>query len=374
MEDFDDEILPPGPDLTAELYTKWRSPRFGTANPERMDNPVWDWLIRSGVTAYQANKRFNGPDPGTAGSGWCFDRFGQSVTMLPDGRELLIAGEHEDHYDADFNIYNDVVLRHPDGLIEIFGYPRSVFPPTDFHTATLAGNRIILIGSGGYQEDRRPGVTPVQILDLKTLSINAVESSGTAPGWLHDHQATLSEDGRSILVERGKLQCDHDVSLIENLDDWCLHLEGWRWERLTERKWKRWGLSRNDRRTNHLWEYEQAVWRTKILKPEGLLAQTMTELETPTLEAKLGGPPDLELFSQLFQPQLDFDEMPKLDDEYGVERIRIDGVVIRYVRDSRSIQMTVEGELPRTILETLTRDLTKKFSKLENAECVLREL
>ena len=96
-----------------------------------------------------------------AGPGRCFDRFGQSSNQLPDGRVVCIAGEHEDSYDPDFYIYNDVVIQQPDGRIDIFGYPREVFPPTDFHTATLVGNRIVLIGSLGYPDERRPGETPV---------------------------------------------------------------------------------------------------------------------------------------------------------------------------------------------------------------------
>ena len=67
---------------------------------------------------------------------WCFDRFGQSMTILPDGRRIFIAGEHEDWYDPDFFIYNDVVVISTNGDIEhIFGYPIEVFPPTDFHAA-----------------------------------------------------------------------------------------------------------------------------------------------------------------------------------------------------------------------------------------------
>src|SRR5258708_2223735 len=108
------------PALKPELFMQWRTPRFGRANPERMNNPVWEWLIRSRLSAYQAGQRFKGPSPMRAGPGWCFDRFGQSSTNLPDGRTILIAGEHEDYYDPDFYIYNDVVVLHPSGRIDIF--------------------------------------------------------------------------------------------------------------------------------------------------------------------------------------------------------------------------------------------------------------
>jgi hypothetical protein len=34
-----------------------------------------------------------------------------------------IACEHEDHYDADFYIYDDVVILDLDGTVAIYGYP-----------------------------------------------------------------------------------------------------------------------------------------------------------------------------------------------------------------------------------------------------------
>ena len=141
--------------VNRELFVKWRTPSFGSANPERMNNPV-GMLVRSKLSAYQATQRLRGPSALKAGPGWCFDRFGQSSTKLPDGRVVLIAGEHEDAYDPDFYIYNDVVVQHPDGSLDIYGYPRDEFPPTDFHSATLVSNQLVLIGNLGYPEDRRP--------------------------------------------------------------------------------------------------------------------------------------------------------------------------------------------------------------------------
>jgi hypothetical protein len=41
---------------------------------------------------------------------FCFRRFGRTETKLPNGRIVYIGGEHEDIYDPDLNIYNDVVV------------------------------------------------------------------------------------------------------------------------------------------------------------------------------------------------------------------------------------------------------------------------
>lgn len=80
---------------------------------------------------------------------------------MPDGRAVHIGGEHEDYYDPDFFIYNDVTVVGPDGSIKIRGYSRGVFPPTDFHSATLAGDAILIIGRLGYPDQRVAGRTPV---------------------------------------------------------------------------------------------------------------------------------------------------------------------------------------------------------------------
>src|SRR3954465_14529478 len=86
----------PDPAVTPELFREWRSPRFGRTNPERMNNPVWEWLVKSRIDAFNANENLNGPDSLEAGPCWCFCRYGQTTTPLADGRTVMIAGEHED--------------------------------------------------------------------------------------------------------------------------------------------------------------------------------------------------------------------------------------------------------------------------------------
>jgi hypothetical protein len=355
--------------VTRQLFVKWRSPRFGSANPERMNNPVWEWLVRSKLDAYQATQRLGGPSALKAGPGWCFERFGQSSTQLPDGRVVLIAGEHEDYYDPDFYIYNDVVVKHPDGHLDIFGYPRAVFPPTDFHSATLVSNRIVLIGNLGYPEDGRPGRTPVRVLDLKTFAITEAKTSGTPPGWIHSHRATLSEDGGSILVQGGKLDRGKDKSLLDNIDDWRLRLADWRWERLTDRRWPQWEVRRKDGRPNHLLGYQQAVMAKKMPALAQQLARLQDQFEIPSLEKELGGPPELELYPKLYQPPVVHQAVSGSDEDYRVHQIKVEGVIVRYVEGMDSIQVTVEGDLSKPILNALAADLVGKLSKLERAPC-----
>lgn len=368
-EETDGEKIPPDLSITRELFLKWRSPRVGASTPELVTNPVWDWLVRSRKSAYQANEHFKGPNAMDAGPCWCFDRFGQSLTQLSDGRIVLIAGEHEDHYDPDFYIYNDVVVKHPDGRIEIFGYPRDIFPATDFHSATLVGNQIIIIGNLGYPANRKPGTTQVLALDTTTFTIASVQTSGAAPGWIHEHSAVLSEDRDSILVRHGKLdRGGKDKSLVENIDDWRLHLADWRWERLTERHWLRWDVIRSDGQRNHLWEIQQAAWSRSVGWDKELREQM------DQLEEDLGTRPELDQVANLFHPTIPHEEMAKVEDEYNVFRNKIDGVLIRYVVNMDSIQMSIEGDLSQTQVDVVTSDLVRKMSALENTNFVLKQL
>jgi ankyrin repeat protein len=181
-----------------------RTRRFGRHNPEAMDEPFWQCMVRAGVNGYAATQWFRGPSSFDAGPVWCAQRFGQSITRLPDGRIVQIGGEHEDYYDPDFCIYNDVFVHHPDGSVRILGYREAVFPPTDFHTATLMDGAIYVIGSLGYSGQRRYGHTPVYRLDLSSFGFSQVETGGDAPGWIHGHRAVRLSD-HEIRVGGGKL-------------------------------------------------------------------------------------------------------------------------------------------------------------------------
>jgi ankyrin repeat protein len=81
-----------------------KSHRFGKTNPELMDVAFWRDMVRSGKSGWAARDYFEDNDRSTPI--WCFsERYGVSFTLLPDGRVIEIAGEHEDFYDPDFCIY-----------------------------------------------------------------------------------------------------------------------------------------------------------------------------------------------------------------------------------------------------------------------------
>ena len=185
------------PETTLQAYLEGRLRRFGRHNGEETNDPFWLAMIRSGATGYRASQLFAQAAPPEAPV-WCYQRFGRTTTELGDGRIVEVAGEHEDSYDPDFCIYNDVTVFDGQGGIRVFSYPEDVFPPTDFHTATLVGKHIYLIGSLGYYGRREVGTTPVFRLDTVSMRIEKVATSGEAPGWISRHQARLTADGRIV--------------------------------------------------------------------------------------------------------------------------------------------------------------------------------
>jgi hypothetical protein len=193
--------------------------------------PFWRDMIRTGLSGYEG-ARFFGKEDDLAHPIWAARRFGQSLTFLPDGRIIQIAGEHEDSYDPDFCIYNDVFVHHPDGGIDVCGYPEDVFPPTDFHTATLVNKRYIwIIGSLGYRDYRQPGVTPVYRLDTQSLRMERMEVAGSGPGWISSHRARLL-DQTKIEVSGGQvaiLGADGRGDLVANPKTAVLETSTVRW-------------------------------------------------------------------------------------------------------------------------------------------------
>lgn len=209
-------------DISVDQFRSGRSRRFGNANPEPIEEPFWEAMIRAGLSGYEGAQICNSSN--TTHPVWCANRFGQSLTRLPNGRVIQIGGEHEDSYDEDFCIYNDVFVHYPGGAIKIFGYPPDVFPPTDFHSATLMGQYIYIIGALGYSGTRLFHQTPMYRLNTDTFSLEQLHASGQAPGWIYGHRASqlsaheICVAGGTIAVDKGSSEehLPHDHAFVLN--------------------------------------------------------------------------------------------------------------------------------------------------------------
>jgi hypothetical protein len=348
-------------DVTSDLFIKWRSPRFGDENPTKIESKVWEWLVHSKLSGYEATEKMNGPSPLEEGPTWNFARMGQSTTALPDGRTIYIGGEHEDHYDPDFNIYNDVIVINPDDTVEFYCYSKDDFPPTDFHSATLVGNNIVIIGSLGYPEDRIRAYTQLYLLDISSFKIEKINSSGCSPGWIHKHQAILSSDNKSIAINNGEVDVGSEHSLRENIDDWSLNIFEWRWDRLSEKKWTRWEIKSRNKTYNHLWDIRRALFSLEA-NWENDYKNKMDELSR-----ELGYLPDVKLVKKIYTPDIPHKILPIVDDEYNIFRISINDVTVRFVEEMYYIQVTVEGKLPDSVIEHIKQYTLNKISILENS-------
>jgi len=182
-------------DVSPDDFREQWMRRFGVSNPQKFEGRYYQEMVRAGINASQAAELFR--ETVKAGHPvWSAQRFGQSISFMADGRLIQIGGEHEDHYDSDFCIFNDVFVHHPAGAIEIFGYPEEVFPPTDFHTATVIGGRFIwIIGCLGYYGKRRYGETPVYRLDTESYQMEKMRIKGDSPGWIYEHTAKTLSSG-----------------------------------------------------------------------------------------------------------------------------------------------------------------------------------
>lgn len=212
-------------------YLSGKRPRFGKSNPELMDIPFWNEMVRAGISAYQGKVQF-GDESDMSEPAWCFSRFGMSFTELPDGRFVQIGGEHEDFYDPDFCIYNDVTIHNRSGKFQIMGYPKDVFPPTDFHSATLVDGFIYIIGGLGYHGTRQFGRTPVFRLNCETWKIEEITSSGDNPGWIYGHKVGLVESD-VLLISGGKIciEGNGEEQHIENGDGFTFDVSQRAWTR-----------------------------------------------------------------------------------------------------------------------------------------------
>ncbi|KAK7992853.1 hypothetical protein PG988_001647 [Apiospora saccharicola] len=217
--------LEPLKNLTAQEYASGRVPRFGKSNPEIMDVPFWSAMIAAELGPWSANNIVHYGKTGDSEPTWTFaERMGQTTTELPDGRLVFIAGEHEDFYDPDFHIYNDVCVfdkkkknRSSSSSSEDGGGgkrspPRALRLPKDCVPAYRLPHRDAGGGHPRHLHHRLHGLPRPAALgrDARLPPRHARllharrEDVGEKPGWINHHNACLVEDGTAIRVWGGE--------------------------------------------------------------------------------------------------------------------------------------------------------------------------
>jgi hypothetical protein len=345
-------------EIDQQVFAQQRRPRFGNANPERMRVAFWEWMIRgdentpaeaengiaslglvmrdgkikSGYGPYRTRDLFKVPLNREDGPIWTFDRMGATRCNLTDGRILYIGGEHEDSYDPDFCVYNDLIVFGPAGQLEIYGYPQEVFPPTDFHTATLVNDRIIIIGRLGYQNARQPGHTPVYALNVSNYHIIELQTKGENPGWIFKHMAELDRDGM-INIRGGELieKNGDKQKYRRSSENYSLDVKSWTWLRTTNRNWLQFSIRQ---------ENGGLFVLDKRPEPQTLLPRTIKHAVAPC-------------------------------EEWNGARIVIDGIPVSLSVGVSCIDVVVEGNLPSEKSDRLAEEVRINAEAIVGNRCVV---
>jgi hypothetical protein len=363
-------------EITRKVFESQQQRRFGTTNPERQPLAFWEWMIRASEdsrlrdwssddqpaehTPYALRTSFGQEGDYSKGPIWNFDRMGATRTPHPDGRMICIAGEHEDHYDPDFCIYNDVVVLDLDGSVAIFGYPKDVFPPTDFHTATLIGDRAIIIGRLGYMGERHPGTTPVFALDLTSYRMEPLPSHGETPGWIFEHEAELGPDG--IVIRGGEVweQENGEEHIRRNFDDFLYDPGTGAWKRLTDRKWRQFSISNEE---NKVFMKGQPFRGCPEMEGESWRGEAP---EMPDVEETFVYIPTEALFPRHVEYE------PVFSEEYSREdRIIVAGIPVSIEVACFSVEIVIEGQMEEAMAFALVRDIKESIEAETGLSCVL---
>lgn len=208
-----------------ELYVR-------VENWPRVTAFIHEWASDNPTDVTERMKTPDGPDVLPPFSSWAdfeafwnLDRNGMSMTLLPDGRKVFIGGEHEDYYDPNFCIYNDVIVVHPNtNEVTVYAYTREVFPPTDFHMAILHGNDIWVIGSIGYMPGtNKNSNSPIQVLrlDTTTFAMELVQPAdrNDGPGWMSFTDNYELADKVRLDGDRIYIVDDHGVNWAFEVND-----------------------------------------------------------------------------------------------------------------------------------------------------------
>lgn len=82
------------------------------------------------------------------------------------------------------------------------------------------------------------------------------------------------------------------------------------------------------------------------------------------LVSRMGFAPDLELVRSLYRLDPSVVELPAREDEFGIFRVAVDGVTVRFNEDGFRVRAVVEGTLSEQRLEALQTSVLEKLARL----------
>ncbi|MFC4996057.1 hypothetical protein [Rubritalea tangerina] len=222
----------------------------GVQAAQDMTNPFWSTVCRRSLMPIK-------PMPPSMSEFFrlqamlSYERFGMSETKLEDGRTILIAGEHEDYYDPDFFIYNDVIVKDANERFKSSAIPKTSFQPLTF-TVPLSSATVSTSLAPWLHRQAQEKDTPVYYLDLKDYTIHQVNSGQALAGSSSMKRSTNSRPTPSPSIV-GKRWIDSG-DIIDNFSKWQLKLDTKQWTLVEERPWSQFRFSRKDGESNLLFD------------------------------------------------------------------------------------------------------------------------
>ena len=135
---------------------------------------------------------------------------------LPDGRTLMIGGEVDNFGDeyADPWFYNDIVVRHPDGAIEILAYPLDLVPHARWEVSVLMGAHLFIFG----EPPKRPRRPVALRIDTSTYEVSAAGAPAPAVLASFYKGCETRDGGRVILPVRRWKDADPELGIAFDLE------------------------------------------------------------------------------------------------------------------------------------------------------------
>ena len=132
---------------------------------------------------------------------WTAVREDAFQVTLCDGRQLLVGGEVSDYGDeyADPWVYNDIIVTHADGTVEILTYPKEVFPALHWPTGVAVDDSVYIFGIASRELHPHRSRAPVVLkLDVSSYAISEL-TAADPPVRVNIHAGAAIRQGNRIV-------------------------------------------------------------------------------------------------------------------------------------------------------------------------------
>lgn len=192
------------PDIAEASAMEWTTSirtLFGAANPTKFDDRVKLWLASAMRQELDPVRTYweNSNDIFVPNGLWTFERTGNSIELLPDGRVIFVGGYEDYACPLSGQCYNDILVVEPDGTTALYGYPKEAFPPLAGHAFFATVEWAYLFGNAAQETRSRTGPSDLYRVHLQTFVVEKVRVQGDIPP-AYSHATIAPVDPETIEV------------------------------------------------------------------------------------------------------------------------------------------------------------------------------